>query len=92
MERTLLVEVVQDSCRNPLRPVVIKTDWLNGNDGMVVRISQSIYDERAFDRMPILADALTDAGCDDQGILNHCRSEGPHVKGCWVVDALLGKA
>ena len=57
----------------------------------MVQIAQAIYDDRAFDRMPILADALEDAGCTDRAILDHCRSEGPHVRGCWVVDLLLGK-
>ena len=41
--------------------------------------------------MPILADALEDAGCTNQDILNHCRGGGEHVRGCWVVDLLLGK-
>ena len=50
-----------------------------------------IYDDRAFDRLPILADALIDAGCDDEQILEHCRAPGPHVRGCWVVDLVLGK-
>jgi hypothetical protein len=76
---------------NPFRPVTINPTWLAWNDGTVRKIAQSIYDERAFDRMPILADALTDAGCDHADLLNHCRDEGPHVKGCWVVDLLLGK-
>ena len=57
----------------------------------MVQIAQAIYDDRAFDRMPILADALEDAGCMDQTILNHCRQSGEHVRGCWVVDLLLGK-
>lgn len=91
VERILLVEVVQEIFGNPFRPVTINPAWLTWNDGTVVRIAQSIYDEKAFDRMPILADALTDAGCDNADILNHCRSDSPHVRGCWVVDLLLGK-
>jgi hypothetical protein len=54
-------------------------------------LARGIYEERAFDRMPLLADALMDAGCDDEQVLSHCRSEGPHVRGCWVVDLVLGK-
>jgi hypothetical protein len=54
-------------------------------------MAQAIYDERAFDRLPILADALEDAGCTNADILGHCRGAGPHAKGCWVVDLLLGK-
>jgi hypothetical protein len=76
---------------NPFRHVTINPTWLASNEGTVRRIAQTIYHDRALDRMPILADALTDAGCDNEDILSHCRSEGPHVKGCWVVDTLLGK-
>ena len=63
--------------------------WLTSD---VVALARGIYDERTFDRMPILADALQDAGCDSADILNHCRGAGPHVRGCWVVDLVLGKA
>jgi hypothetical protein len=61
------------------------------NGGTVRKIAQPIYDECAFDRMPILADALEGAGCDNADILNHCREPGYHVRGCWIVDLLLGK-
>ena len=54
-------------------------------------LATGIYDERAFERMPILADALEEAGCTDGVILEHCRGPGPHVRGCWVVDLVLGK-
>lgn len=54
-------------------------------------LAQAIYDEGTFDRMPILADALEDAGCHDAAMLEHCRGPGPHVRGCWVLDLLLGK-
>jgi hypothetical protein len=54
----------------------------------VIALAEKIYQERAFDRMPILADALQDAGCENEDVLNHCRSEGPHVRGCWVIDLL----
>jgi hypothetical protein len=50
-----------------------------------------MYDSRDFSVMPILADALQDAGCDNEDILSHCRGDGPHVRGCWVVDLVLGK-
>jgi hypothetical protein len=90
-ERTLLVESVQEIFGNPFRPVSISTVWLARNDNTVPRIAQAIYDERAFDRLPILADALEDAGCTDADILTHCRGPGPHVRGCWVVDLILGK-
>jgi hypothetical protein len=57
----------------------------------VIGVAQGIYDERAFERLPILADALEEAGCTDVSILEHCRGPGPHFRGCWVVDWLLGK-
>jgi hypothetical protein len=57
----------------------------------VVSLAEGIYAERAFDRLPILADALQDAGCDNADVLDHCRGAGPHARGCWVVDLVLGK-
>ena len=77
---------------NPFRPVSLKPEWLAWNDRTIPKLAQAIYDERAFDRLPILADALEEAGCDNADVLAHCRGEGPHVRGCWVVDLLLGKA
>jgi hypothetical protein len=69
--------------RTPLDPL-----WQTSG---VVSIAQRIYEERAFDALPILADALEDASCTDVSILSHCRCDGPHFRGCWVVDLLLGK-
>jgi hypothetical protein len=78
---------------NPFRPSPpLPTAVLTWNDGTVRRIAVGIYEERAFDRLPILADALLDAGCDDEELIAHCRSEGPHVHGCWAVDLILGKS
>jgi hypothetical protein len=57
----------------------------------VVDLAQLIYEDRAFDRMPELADALEQAGSGDPNILSHCRDGGPHVRGCWVVDLILGR-
>jgi hypothetical protein len=53
-------------------------------------LARGIYEDLAFDRLPLLADALTDAGCDDEQVLAHCLSGAPHVRGCWVVDLALG--
>jgi hypothetical protein len=75
----------------PFRRVTTNPTWLAWKDGTVVKLAQTIYDDRAFDRLPILADALEGAGCTDQDILHHCRDTGPHVKGCWAVDLLLAK-
>ena len=77
---------------NPLRPPPqFDLAWLTWNDGAVRKMAQAIYDARAFDRLPLLADALEDAGCADAAILSHCRGPGEHVRGCWVVDLVLGK-
>ena len=81
-------EYVRDLFGNPFRPVRIDPSWLTPN---VVTLAQAIYDDRAFDRMPELADALQEAGCDNDEMLSHCRGPGPHVRGCWVVDLVLGK-
>jgi hypothetical protein len=72
---------------NPFRPISANRSWLTST---VVALANGTYEDGAFDRLPILADALQDADCDDNVILNHCRSEG-HVRGCWVVDLVLGK-
>jgi hypothetical protein len=88
----LLSACVRDIFGNPFKPSrPLPSHVLTWSDGLVPRIAQVIYDERAFDRLPILADALEDAGCHDSDILAHCRGAAPHVRGCWVVDALLGK-
>src|SRR5262249_35973012 len=57
----------------------------------VQQLARAIDADRAFDRLPLLADALEDAGCNNADILEHCRSATEHVRGCWVVDLLLGK-
>jgi hypothetical protein len=75
----------------PFRSITISPAHPTWNDGTVQKVAQAIYDERAFDRMPILADALEEAGCTNVEILNHCRQPGNHVRGCWVVDMILGK-
>jgi hypothetical protein len=72
----------------PFRPITLNPTWLTST---VLALANGIYREKAFDRMPILADALQDAGCDNEDILNHCRLPGEHCQGCWVVDLLLSK-
>jgi hypothetical protein len=74
----------------PLRPIFIDPAVLDWNNGMVSAIARRIYDERAFYDLPVLADALRNAGCSDPDILSHCRQPGDHVRGCWVVDLALG--
>ncbi len=85
------IALLQDVFGNPFRPVAINPAWLTWNDATVQKIAKALYDERAFDRMPILADALEEAGCTNADILAHCRQPKEHVRGCWVVDMLLGK-
>ena len=86
-----LANLVRDIIGNPFRAIAVNPTWLTWNDGTVTRIAQTIYDDRAYDHFPILADALEDAGCDNADILAHCREPGEHVRGCWVIDLLLGK-
>jgi hypothetical protein len=84
--------LLRDIAGNPFKRSAVDPHWLAWNDSTVVKIARAIYEKRAIDRMPILADALEDAGCGDADILRHCREPGEHVRGCWVVDLLLGKA
>ena len=77
---------------NPFRDAFIHTKRLMANKGRTRTLAHAIYDNRDFATMPILADALQEAGCDNADILNHCRLPGEHVRGCWVVDLLLGKS
>jgi hypothetical protein len=81
-------QIARDIFGNPFRPVAVDPVWLTST---VVQPAEGIYQDRAFDRMPILADALEDAGCTDRAILDHLRSPGPHVRGCWPVDLLLAR-
>ena len=83
--------LVRELCGNPFRPVVVEPAWLRWHDRIVARMAQEIYDEQSFDDLPILADALEDAGCDQAALLGHCRFGGEHVRGCWALDRLLGK-
>jgi hypothetical protein len=77
---------------NPFRPVSLDPAWLAWNDGTVQRLTTAIYAERRFGDLPVLADALEEAGCDNREMLRHCREQGQvHVRGCWLVDLLLGK-
>ena len=91
-ERLAQACIVRDIFGNPFCPVIVDPTWLARQEAAVARIAQTIYDERRFADMPILADALEEAGCTDADILNHCRQPGEHVRGCWVVDLLLGKS
>ncbi|MCE9563483.1 MAG: hypothetical protein K8U57_15695 [Planctomycetes bacterium] len=81
---------MRDIFGNPFRPVTFTTQWRTST---AVAIAKEMYESRDFSAMPILADALQDAGCDNDDVLNHCRDvNGVHVRGCWVVDHVLGKS
>jgi hypothetical protein len=90
-ERRALCDLLRDILGNPFRPKSAEPSWLALNQGAVLQMAQAIYKERTFDCMPILADALEEAGCSDGEILGHCRHAHGHVFGCWVVDLLLAK-
>ena len=80
--------LLRDIFGNPFRPVAFDPRWRTSD---TLGLARAIYEDRAFDRLPVLADALMDAGCADEQVLEHCRSDGPHARGCWVVDLVLGK-
>jgi hypothetical protein len=87
-KRAAGAHLLRDIFGNPFRPVAFDPRWRTAD---VLALARGIYDERAFDRLQLLADALMDAGCDHEDVLAHCRGDGPHVRGCWVVDLVLGK-
>jgi len=83
--------LLRDIFGNPFRPVSVDPAWLQWKDGTVPKLAQAIYNDRRFQDLPIVADALEKAGCTNQDILQHYRQSGEHVRGCWVVDVILGK-
>lgn len=82
-------DLLRDIFRGPRRPIHIRGHWRSAS---VFYFARTIYEDRAFHVMPMLGDALEEAGCDEIDILNHCRQPGGHVRGCWVIDALLLKS
>ncbi|WP_315854050.1 hypothetical protein [Gemmata palustris] len=84
----VVATIIRDIFGNPFRPVAFSPSWRTST---AIAIASQMYESRDFSAMPILADALQDAGCDNANVLDHCRSPGPHVRGCWVVDLVLGK-
>ena len=86
-------QLVRGIFGNPFRPLPeIDSAWLTWNGGAVRKLAASIHAERRFGDLPVLADALEEAGCADADVLRHCRQGGEHALGCWVIDLLLGKA
>jgi hypothetical protein len=82
-------DLLRDIFGNPFRPVAFDPAWRTST---AVALARQMYESRDFALMPILADALQDAGCENEDVLAHCRGTGPHVRGCWVVDLVLGKS
>ena len=78
------------AARRP-RELLFVRDWAGWQDGLPTKLARSIEQRRAWDEMPILGDALEEAGCDEPAILEHLRGPGPHARGCWAVDLVLGK-
>jgi hypothetical protein len=100
-ERAIQANLLRDIFGNPFRPPPVRDPtWLTWDDGLVLRLAHAAYDDRLLPsgeldpaRLSVLADALLDAGCpQDHELLAHLRSQGPHVRGCAAVDALLGRA
>jgi hypothetical protein len=83
--------LVREVFGNPFRAVTVDPGWLTANGGVALKLARAAYREQAFDRLPILADTLEDAGCTSADVLGHCRDGGEHVRGCWVLDLLLNK-
>jgi hypothetical protein len=87
-ELAAIARLIRDVFENPFRPVSFDPAWRTGT---TVSLARGMYDSREFGAMPILADALQDAGCEEEAILMHCRDANqPHVRGCWVYDLVLG--
>jgi hypothetical protein len=86
--RASQADLAREVFGNPFRRLAVSPAWLTS---AVQRLAHGVYEERSFDCLPILADALEEAGCTEPEVLAHCRGPGPHVRGCWLVDLLLGK-
>jgi hypothetical protein len=84
------LQIIHEVVGNPFRPVAFNPQWRTST---VLAMARGMYESRDFSAMPILADALQDAGCENTDILNHCRDEkASHIRGCWVVDMVLDKS
>jgi hypothetical protein len=90
-EEAVQRKLLRDIFGNPFHPAAVDPGWRARQGGTAARLARGIYDEGRFADLPVLADALEEAGCADEAVLAHCRGGGPHVRGCWVLDLLLGK-
>jgi hypothetical protein len=89
IERRAQAELLRELFGNPFRPAHVEPSWATWGNGAAVALARVIYDNNQFEDLPYLADALLDAGCADERMLEHCRTPGGHVRGCWVVDLIL---
>jgi hypothetical protein len=80
-------DLLREVFGNPFHPVTVNPSWVTPD---VLALARGMYDSRDFSEAPALADALAAAGCADAAVLGHLRCGGVHVRGCWVVDAVLG--
>jgi hypothetical protein len=87
-QRDAHTDLIREVFGNPYRPVPFSPSWRTET---ALSLALGMYDSRDFSAMPILADALQEAGCEDATVLAHCRGPSPHVRGCWVVDLVLGR-
>jgi hypothetical protein len=84
--------LLYDLFGNPFRPVSLDPSWLTWHGGLVVTMARRMDEESDFSDLPVLADALEDAGCDNADLLGHCRQPGEHARGCWALDIVLGRS
>jgi hypothetical protein len=87
-EKKELCCLIREVLGNPFAPVEFQPAWRTPT---VRAIAQEIYERNDFTTLGVLGDALQDAGCTEAEIIRHCQASGPHVRGCWVVDGVLGK-
>ena len=98
-ETAAQADLLRDVFGNPFRPVIAAPSWFAWNGSCVVGLARAVYDERELPsghldaaRLAVLADMLEEAGCADPHLLGHLRSPGPHIRGCWAVDAMAGRS
>jgi len=91
VEKSVSADLLREVFFDPWaeQPPNVDPNWLAWNNQTVPKLARTIYEDRRFDLMPILADALEDAMCNDSALVGHCRQEAQHFRGCWALDAIL---